>query len=142
MGQRISYILLAIQLAMLRWNMTTDYKDVEGDVRLVSCVLVLTKGKGHRESHAGFFLLSELLAPQGGSSLGRATTKLLIFFSSFTFFQVGYMYPCFHTVTEPVKNNLSDSSTVSPFLRKNTLRTQELLSNLSPHMHTRTYDVA
>ena len=95
MGQRISYILLAIQLAMLRWNMTTDYKDVEGDVRLVSCVLVLTKGKGHRESHAGFFLLSELLAPQGGSSLGRATTKLLISFFSFTLFQVGYMYPCF-----------------------------------------------
>jgi hypothetical protein len=40
---------------MLRWNMTTDYKDVEGDVRLVSCVVVLTKGKGPRESHAGFF---------------------------------------------------------------------------------------
>jgi hypothetical protein len=36
-------------------------------------------------------LLSELLAPQGGSSLGRVTTKLLIFFFSFTFFQVGYM---------------------------------------------------
>jgi hypothetical protein len=36
------------------------------------------------------FLLSELLAPQGGSSLGRATTKLLFFF--FTFFQMDYMY--------------------------------------------------
>ena len=122
--------------------MTTDYEDVEGGMRIVSCVVVLTMGKAHRESRQFSYFLSELLAPQGGSSLGRATTKLLIFFSSFTFFQVGYMYPCFHTVTEPVQNNLSDSSTVSPFLRKNTLRTQELLSNLSPHMHARTYDVA
>ena len=40
-------------------------------------------------------LLSELPALQGGLSLGRATTKLLIFFFSFTFFQVGYIYPCF-----------------------------------------------
>jgi hypothetical protein len=40
---------------MLRWSMTTDYEDVEGDVRLVSCVAVLTKGKGHRESHVRIF---------------------------------------------------------------------------------------
>jgi hypothetical protein len=36
--------------------MTTDYEDVEGGMRIVSCVVVLTMGKGHRESRQIFLL--------------------------------------------------------------------------------------
>ncbi len=109
MGQRISYILLAIQLAMLRWNMTTDYEDVEGGVRLVSCAMVvLAKGKGHRESHAGFFyFLSCWLS--GGSSLGGAAPKLLIFLHLLYFHSGGILYPCFSLATDPVGNNIFNS---------------------------------
>ena len=38
--------LLAIQLAMLCWSMTTDYVDVEGDVRIVSYVVGTHGGQG------------------------------------------------------------------------------------------------
>jgi hypothetical protein len=48
---------------MLRLNTATDYEDVEGDVRLVIHVVVLTKGKGHRESHAGLFYFPSCWLP-------------------------------------------------------------------------------